>query len=251
MSTEFFTDRDADLVAGADTVDPPQLYELIVERILDWVRSGRLTPGERLPSERDLAGRLSVSRSSVREAIAALQVDGMLETRPGAGSFLVPDAHDRIAARGIIGAQRLADTSPFALLEAREMLEPQTAHAAALRAGPNQRVVDLLDQMQLASDPTNPTERAAWNEADRMFHRQIAAMSGNAVLAAIGDYIAALMDQPLWQRLRDDLIAVPGRTVTHLAEHRLIYQAIVEGDADSATQQALLHVRRVHRLMRD
>lgn len=236
-----------------EAVASPQLYELIVERIADWIRSGRLTPGARLPSERDLASRLAVSRSSVREAIAALQVKGIVETKPGAGSFIVLDARDRLLAQGL-GAEHVtsvADASPFALLEVREMLEPQVARAAALHAGPDQRVVHLLEQMEDASDPASPQARAAWSEADRMFHRQIAVMSGNAVLMAVADYIAALMDQPLWQRLRDDLIAVPGRTVTQLAEHRLIYQSIVEGEPDSAALQALQHVKRVHRLMRD
>ncbi|HEV7941497.1 MAG TPA: FadR/GntR family transcriptional regulator [Solirubrobacteraceae bacterium] len=236
-----------------DAVEPPQLYELIVGRILDWVRAGRLAPGVRLPSERELASRLAVSRSSVREAIAALQIEGIVETKPGAGSFLAPDARDRLLTRNLGGEHvtSLADTSPFALLQAREMLEPQVARVAAQRRRPDDRIAALLEQMERSSDPSSAEARATWSEADRMFHSQIAVISGNAVLAAIGDYIAALMDQPLWRRLRDDLIAVPGRTVTQMAEHRLIYQSIVEGDPDAAALYALYHVRRVDRLMRD
>ena len=57
------------------------------------------------------------------------------------------------------------------------------------------------------------------------------------------------MDEPLWQRLRDDSIAVPGRTTLHLAEHRMIYEAIAEGDADAAELYAAQHIKRVRRYM--
>ena len=59
--------------------------------------------------------------------------------------------------------------------------------------------------------PRTPTA-PRWNEGDRLFHRQIAVMTGNPVLVALADHVAAVMDQPLWQRLRDESVAVPGRT---------------------------------------
>jgi DNA-binding FadR family transcriptional regulator len=65
----------------------------------------------------------------------------------------------------------------------------------------------------------------------------------------LADRIAAVMDEPLWQRLRDDSIAVPGRTTLHLAEHRMIYEAIAEGDSDAAELYASQHIRRVRRYM--
>ncbi len=90
---------------------------------------------------------------------------------------------------------------------------------------------------------------AGWNDCDRRFHQRIAALTGNPVLADLADRIAAVMDEPLWQRLRDDSIAVPGRTTLHLAEHRMIYEAIAEGDADAAELYAAQHIRRVRRYM--
>jgi DNA-binding GntR family transcriptional regulator len=69
------------------------------------------------------------------------------------------------------------------------------------------------------------------------------------VLIGIADHVAALMDQPLWQRLRDDSIATPGRTAIHLAEHRMIYEAIAEGDPAAAASYAAGHVRRVRKYM--
>ena len=114
-----------------------QLYERIADRIAGEIRMGLLHPGERLPSERDLAQRLEVGRSSVREAIAALQVHGVIETRPGAGSFVAADAVERVQAAAGDGATASPhDASPSALLEARELLEPQSPRWPPATAAP-------------------------------------------------------------------------------------------------------------------
>ena len=69
------------------------------------------------------------------------------------------------------------------------------------------------------------------------------------MLLGLADEVAALMDQPLWQRLRDDSIARPGRARIHAAEHRMIYEAVVDGDADAAAFYATQHLERVRRYM--
>ena len=233
--------------ADQQTNIPPlrgrQLYEHIVERILDDVRDGRLAPGDRLPSERDLARALEVSRSSVREAVAALQTEGILRTRAGAGSYVADDALART--RGLArngrpgGPPGGADASPSALLEARALFEPAIAALAA----------ELLASMEEILDPERAEGRARWNDADRLFHRQVAAMTGNPVLVAIAEWVAEVMDQPLWQRLRDESIAVPGRMRIHMAEHRMIYEAVAGGDARAAEFYARAHIERVRRYM--
>jgi DNA-binding GntR family transcriptional regulator len=103
--------------------------------------------------------------------------------------------------------------------------------------------------MARSSDPTDPDQRQAWSDADRLFHRQIAVRTGNPVLIAIADHLATVMDQPLWRQLRDDSISVPGRTELQLAEHRLIAAAIDEGDAEAAAQLTIQHLSRSRRYM--
>ena len=213
-----------------------QRYEQVADRLAADIRAGRLAPGERLPSERDLARRLEVGRASVREAIASLQVAGMIETRPGSGSFVAAGAAER--------SREPHDSSPSDLLEARALLEPAVARLAAQRGGPDAEIEALLAAMEDAR-----RRRAGWNDCDRRFHQRIAALTGNPVLLDLADRIAAVMDEPLWQRLRDDSIAVPGRTTIHLAEHRMIYEAIAEGDADAAELYAAQHIRRVRKYM--
>lgn len=230
------------MVLSTDRTDfrPLQRYEQIAERLAADIRSGLLAPGERLPSERELARSLDVSRASVREAIGALQVQGVVETRPGAGTFVVaaPPANEIPH-----------DASPSAVLEARAQLEPAVARLAAQRAQADQAVENLLEAMEAITDPGEPGARATWSASDRLFHRQLAAMTGNPVLLAFADHVATLMDQPLWHRLRDDSIAVPGRTRIHAAEHRMIYEAIVDGDAEAAAFYSAQHINRVRAYM--
>jgi len=222
-----------------------QRYEHVAERLAAEIRSGAYAPGERLPSERELARRLEVGRASVREAIAALQVQGVIETRPGSGSFVAADAAARLPAPSGLPH----DASPSDLLEARLLIEPAIARLAAERGRPDEQCERLLAAMEEAADPGNPDSRAGWNRSDRLFHQRIAELTGNPVLAGIAGHVADLMDQPLWQRLRDDSIATPGHTAIHLAEHQMIYEAIAEGDPDAASLYATQHVKRVRRYM--
>jgi len=216
------------------TFRPLQRYEQIAERLADDIRSGVLAPGERLPSERDLARTLEVSRASVREALASLALQGVVETRHGAGTFVV----------GLPPSEPPHDASPSAVLEARLALEPQVARLAAARGQGDEAAEKLLAAME-----TEPVDIATWNASDRLFHRQLAVMTGNPVLLAFADHVASLMDEPLWQRLRDDSIAQPGRTRIHVAEHRMIYEAIVAGDAEAAAFYSLQHINRVRAYM--
>src|SRR5918998_3790136 len=133
-----------------------QRYEQVADRIAADIRAGRLAPGDRLPSERDLARSLEVGRASVREAIAALQVAGVLETRPGSGSFVAAGAGER--------ARESHDASPSDLLEARALLEPAVARLAAQRGRPDPEAEALLNAMEAAADQG---DLAAWNECDR------------------------------------------------------------------------------------
>jgi len=218
------------------TFRPLQRYEQIAERLAADIRSGLLAPGSRLPSERELARTLEVSRASVREALAALQLQGVVETRKGAGTF--------VSSRPPGPEEPPHDASPSAVLEARAQLEPCVARLAAARGQRDEAAENLLAAME-----AEPVDIATWNTSDRLFHRQLAAMTGNPVLLAFAEHVAGLMDQPLWQRLRDDSIAAEGRTRIHVAEHRMIYEAIVAGDAEAAAFYSLQHINRVRAYM--
>src|SRR5919206_1067822 len=114
-----------DAAALAAPIRLRQRYEHVAERLLADVAAGRLRPGDRLPSERDLARRLGVGRASVREALAALQNEGLVETRPGSGSFVAPGPAQRVR-----GRELPHDASPSDVLEARALFEPAVPRPA-------------------------------------------------------------------------------------------------------------------------
>jgi DNA-binding FadR family transcriptional regulator len=233
-------------------VSAVQLYQQITDRIEEQIRAGVWKPGDRLPSERELAKLLRVSRPSLREALGALQVSGVVQTRPGSGSYVNTDAvtvldtrRPLLASKGPLGA----DISPIALLEARQFLDGAVAAAAAARRRADAVAEALIERMRTVRDPVNPDQRVAWSDADRMFHSRLGHMTANPVLAHFCDYVSVVMDQPLWRRLRDDALALPGHLEQYADDHERIYRAIVDGDVESSTFYATQHVRSVRRDM--
>lgn len=107
----------------------PRLYEQVVERLREYVQSESLHAGDRLPPERDLAERLGVSRTSVRQALVALEVQGLVDTRHGGGTYLLRDRLDAEPLETMIDRRRrLPD-----VLDARDALETKLAELAATR----------------------------------------------------------------------------------------------------------------------
>lgn len=227
-----------------------QRYEQIADHLVEDIRAGRLRPGDRLPGERELAQQLGVGRASVREALGFLQVRNIIETRRGSGSFVGADAVTIVVEDAPVPGLLLpADASPSSLIQARLILEPSIARLAAEVRGETEAIAELIERMAASCDPEDPAQRRVWSDADRDFHRRIATATRNPVLAAVGAQLSEIMDQPLWQRLRDDAISVPGRTILQLAEHRLIAAAIADGDADAAESHARSHINRTRRYM--
>jgi len=239
-------------MALSPTVPIRQRYEQIADHLLGEIAAGLLAPGERLPGERELAQHLSVGRASVREALGYLQVQELIVTRPGSGSYVADDVLARIAARraGDDGRAAVPDAGPAAVLQARLIAEPPVARLAA-QAAPHlgEGLSRLLDAMDASMDPADAVQRRRWSDADRTFHREIAVLTGNPVIVALADQLARAMDEPLWRRLRDESIAVPGRTTLQLAEHRLIAASILEGDPGAAETHARQHIERARRYM--
>ncbi|HEV3425478.1 MAG TPA: GntR family transcriptional regulator [Paraburkholderia sp.] len=235
-------------LALESTFRPKQIYEQVSERIRAEIRSGQFAADSRLPSERELAARFGVGRPAVREAIGALQNEGLVITRRNSGTYVCADALQRLAAAPPDRAS-LADPdfSPTSTLDVRLILEPAIARRAAAHAQRDALAEHYLAQMDSIADVTDPEQRVLWNNSDRLFHRQLAVMTGDALLVKIADEVAKTMDQPLWKRLKDDGIYDAGRIRLYVSEHRLIYEAIVGGDADAAAFYVEQHIMRVRR----
>jgi DNA-binding FadR family transcriptional regulator len=235
-------------LAMDSTFRPKQIYEQVSERIRAEIRSGQFAVESRLPSERELAARFGVGRPAVREAIGALQNEALVITRRNSGTYVCADALQRLAAAQADAASLAdPDASPTSTLDVRLILEPAIARRAAARAQRDELAEHYLAQMDSIADITDPAQRVLWNNSDRLFHRQLAMMTGDALLVKIAEEVAKTMDQPLWKRLKDDGIYDAGRIRLYVSEHRMIYEAIVGGDADAAAFYVEQHIMRVRR----
>ncbi|WJV25764.1 MULTISPECIES: FadR/GntR family transcriptional regulator [Pseudomonas] len=224
---------------------PKQIYEQVADEIRAGIINGTYLPGSRLPSERDLAQRFLVSRPAVREAIGALQNEGMVVTRLGSGTYVAERVMEQPSMQG--DSRSEADFSPNSVLEVRLLIEPAIARLAARRGKRNAQAEHYLAQMAGVKDVNDISQQALWSESDRLFHRQLAVMTEDALMVKIADEVSASMAQPLWNRLRDDGIYDANRIQLYVAEHRLIYEAIVTGDEEAAAFYVENHLKRVQR----
>jgi DNA-binding FadR family transcriptional regulator len=127
------------------------------------------------------------------------------------------------------------------------LIEPAVARLAARHRKRDPLAEQYLAHMADVVDISDPQQQVLWSESDRLFHRQLAVMTQDALIVKIADEVAKSMDQPLWQRLRDDGIYDAERIALYVAEHRLIYEAIVCGDAEAAAFYVEGHLKRVRR----
>jgi GntR family transcriptional regulator, transcriptional repressor for pyruvate dehydrogenase complex len=217
--------------------------EQAVGAIMNLLTSGALGPGDRLPTERDLALDLGVSRSTVREAIRGLEMMRVLQVRHGEGIFVTSlDAPLLLEAMGF-AMQLMRDHEVLDLLELRAILEGAAAGLASARMTDEQRrTLSLrLEQLDAASTADELLE------ADIAFHASIAAGAGNVVLASLLDTFSA---RTYRARHLNAGLGLDEALVRSRAAHRRIYEAVAARDPEAARASASAHVANVARWLR-
>ena len=206
----------------------------VARLLLAHISSGDLRPGHRLPSERQLAADLGVGRSAVREALAALDLLGIIDIRQGSGSYLTSGISDLLPQTiewGLmLGQPRILD-----LVEARQNLEMITASLAAQRTTDHDtsQLRDRLAEMTSAMDDV-----PRFAEADIRFHAEIARIAGNSVLSDVLHSVRALLRVWITRAVTAD--AGP---IDHIMdEHRLVYEAIAAHDSQAAADAMTEHM---------
>lgn len=210
-------------------------YQRLAERIMALIAEGEFKAGDRLPSERALAERFTVSRTAVREAVIALEVQELLEVRIGSGIYV---RETPVAIKPVYVA---AGPGPFELLRARRLLEGEIAgQAAELRKDADiDRLYAALARMRDHRDDKRVNEAA-----DLKFHQGIAEATGNVVLVQM---VTALWEQlrgPIWARLEAHF-HTPALREASLSDHQKVFRAIVARDAAAAKAAMHEHIDRV------
>lgn len=186
-----------------------RLYRMIADQIAGRIRAGDFPRGGRLPSERELAEQLQVSRASIREALIALEIEGYVEVRVGTGVFVTATREAAPAATASAPAAPQDEIGPFDLLEARMLIEPECAALAAQQGSPAQ-----IAAIRAAHEAMSLTDAPGWH--DREFHSAIAAACGNAALAASVAHLWNLsLASPVFSRMQDYFVNTKVWAVAH------------------------------------
>jgi DNA-binding FadR family transcriptional regulator len=226
------------------TLAPQRLYRQIAEQVRQLMASGEFALGSRLPAERDLALQLGVSRPSVREALIALEVEGMIEVRTGSGIYV----RQNTAAKSTASAAELDDNTPanwgpLEVMSARILVEAEVAALAAANAqkGDLKAIKSGLQQMKLEA-----ARDEVPRQGDEAFHEAIAQACGNSVLLDTVQRYWMARNGPLFERL-GDYFEHPVSWQTAIAEHTEVMHAIEARDSSAARKAMQKHLKQAHK----
>lgn len=225
---------------AVEPIKSTRIYEEIVRQIKSMIAEGRLKSGDQLPPERDLAGKFVVSRTSVREALRALESLGFVEIRPGEGTFVREGSVEALVEplALVLTSQREAIGDLF---EARRLLEPAIAALAARRATPE----EIQEMERILDEQAKEIDRGGTGLVqDDQFHSAIAAAAHNQVITRL---VHAIMD--LLSQGREESLHTPGRPQRSHQDHQRVLEAIRRRQASAAEQAMREHVIAVEALV--
>lgn len=222
-----------------EAVRKNKVYEEVARQIERLILK-KLKPGDKLPSERELAEMLEVSRSSIRDAIRGLELMGLVEPRQGAGTIVREVSADTLV-NPFANALKHKHAMVGELLDFRKMLEPALAARAATHASSDE-IAEMEEILQRQEAKLIAGETTIAEDAE--FHYAIALASGNSVVLKVLDI---LMD--LLRDTRARSLQVEGRPEKSLAGHRRILAAIKRQDAESAKSAMRRHIEDVEEIV--
>lgn len=214
-------------------------YIQIAEQIVDAIRQEEYAPGDKLPSLRELEMRFGVSRPTIREALSALELAGIVGTRMGQGTFVIGLQHEPREGSWFELDQ---GESPAEVLEARLILEPAGAALAAERAQPAdieniRATLDTLKGLVAAMKPAIA--------GDIQFHVAVAKASGNSVIYEVVRGVANYLSEALWRSLRERAWAHRDLGKIYIAHHEHTLEAIEGRDSQAAAESMRVHLKHV------
>lgn len=225
-----------------------RLYKSIAKDIKTRIEQGELNIGETLPSERELAKQLNVSRATVREAIIALEVLGWVEVRLGSGVYIKSPPNERSIHFSWHHDAEIApylkepeEVSPFSLLQTRLLIEPETAALTAIT-----RTAEQLKEIKQAylMNVQDNLQHSSTHIGDRLFHIRIAEYSGNDGYAMVIRELLGHQYGQMFSTLQR-LYTPKDMPMRSQQEHLAILIAIEQGDAEAAKSAMRSHLQHV------
>lgn len=220
-----------------------KVYIKIVEQIRSLIREGKLKLGDKLPPEQELAKKFGISRPSVREAICALEISGIVERQVGRGSFIksnnyLSSFHDQII------NDLEEEESPFELLEARKVLEVEFAGLASQK-GTKKDITAIERAFNKMKSAVGDISK--WLEYDQEFHREIAQAAHNNFLFSVMIKMNDLLQEKLWINMIKKVWDIPDYSKKSLKEHNEILVAIKHKNREKSRQKMHHHLAEVEK----
>lgn len=222
-----------------------KVYQIIFNRIKESILSGELLPGDKLPSERELASRFNVSRTSIREALRALEIHGIIESRQGDGTFIKASEVKKVLEELSTAIHKTEDYLIYEMLEVRQALESECAYLAAYRANSYdlEQMRKCIEQMSSAG---SDTEKGLM--ADLNFHLSIAEASHNSILLGLVQTLGEHLKNTI-SVTRSHRFSRAGLFEETFNEHKELYLAIARRDADHAKKLMEHHISKIRQEM--
>ncbi len=225
------------------TVTPRKIPDVVYKQLVSLIANGRLKPGEKLPSERDMAADMGVSRQSIREAINQARTVGLIEVRQGGSTVVVSSVKEQLKTPLAIILEEQADKI-IEFIDIRELFESWCAEKAAVEAKPVdlRAMQDLLQRME----KLQPGE-AAWEKADLSFHSAIAAASHNVIAIHIMEGLRASFNS--YFKAKKFALGPERKDLLH-RQHQSIFMAIKQKNQQAARDHMLEHLEYVKEVIR-
>jgi GntR family transcriptional repressor for pyruvate dehydrogenase complex len=220
-------------------INAKRIYQSVIEQFIDMIKTGKLQVGQKLPSERTLAEMFTVSRASIREAFRAMEIIGLIEVKPGGGSYVtdlnIANFFNTIAPL-FIKNESMEDE----LLDFRKMLELEAVKIAATKASP-ENLLPLTEAIELMKKSIENDDLESGSEADIMFHKTIFKLTDNYILIKSSELIAYILESSV-KFNRQKILKDTKNSNVLLEQHIKIFEAIKENNPDNAVKIMRTHL---------
>ncbi|WP_020386837.1 FadR/GntR family transcriptional regulator [Kribbella catacumbae] len=229
-SEKVSADPSEDAGPFAPVVAPRSAPAQVADQVVAAIREGRLRPDDRLPAERELARTLGVSRPTLREALAGLELAGLVRSRQGHGTVVVASA--------AVVANWGAEMTPTQVFEARLAIEPELARLAAEKRYPE----DIAVLRQAGADLEEEFARTGHYRSDLPVHRAVARAARNPVLATALEEALRHTETARWKELRSSALRPEVIREGHVDEVRRVVRHVIRGEAREAAEVWRTHL---------
>lgn len=213
-----------------------KVYEQVIDQIKDMIKQGKLTKGDRLPSERSLVEQLQVSRACIREALSALEVIGLVECRQGEGNYISTTFEDNLL-EPLSVMYMLEGSNPEEIWELRKIMEVEAAGLAAKRISDVQ-----LDELSKLLSGFDINRDEAYNaEIDKQFHYKIAEYSGNVLIYNILRTVSVIVEDFI-KDIRQIILTDKENWEVLFSQHKEVYLAIERHSSADARKAMAKHL---------